>query len=184
MDITNASGNKIPVTLKVDKRLKKTARWQSGPEGILLRLPPRFPRQDVPHLLAQIEKKLQREARRRQKRTDADLKQRADQLIRESFGKPVPYSSIRWVNTMQNRLGSCTNGGPTDGDIRLSDRMKDWPAWLVDYIIIHELAHRLHSDHSRAFWAEVRTAYPRTDEARGWVRGFFYALGKEPLSED
>lgn len=169
----------------VDKRLKKIVRWQITADGeIHIKVPARYPQGDLPRLLKQIEKKYRRTERKRQGRTDEDLKQRADRLIRDAFGKPIPYASIRWVGNMQNRLGSCTNGGATDGHIRLSDRMKGWPDWVVDYVIVHELAHRLHPDHSPAFWADVRAAYTRTDEARAWVKGYFFALGEEAHSED
>lgn len=184
LSILNASGESVPVEIQVDKRLKKTARWQPQASGVLLRLPPRYPHRDLPGLLEQIEKQYQRSRRKRQGRTDADLKQRADQLIRTAFPLPIEYTAIRWVGNMQNRLGSCTNGGVTDGHIRISDRLKGWPDWVVDYVIIHELAHRPHPDHSPAFWQLVRSACPRADEARAWIKGYFYARGIEHESED
>ncbi|TAK14655.1 MAG: M48 family peptidase [Anaerolineae bacterium] len=176
--VINPSGKTIPVMVQVDRRLKRAARWQKAPGGhILMRMPPRYSKRDIPTLLRQIEQQLQRHTQIRNGRTDADLKARADRLIHNNFNRPVHYRAIRWVGNMQQRLGSCTNGGATDGHIRLSDQMKDWPDWVVDYVIAHELMHRVHPDHSSTFWRAVRRVYPRTNEARAWIRGYFYAQG-------
>lgn len=184
LTIRTTAGEVLPVTLQVDKRLRKTVRWQPAAGGVLLRLPPRFPRRNLPGLLKQIEQQYQRASRKRPGRTDADLKHRADQLLKTAFKQDIPYTAIRWVGNMQNRLGSCTSGGPTDGHIRISDRLKAWPEWVTDYVIVHELAHRLHPDHSPAFWAAVNAAYPRTAEARAWIKGYFFAKGAPYENED
>ena len=82
------------------------------------------------------------------------------------------------VSNMKKRLGSCTTGGPTDGDIRISDRVKDWPAWVVEYIVAHELAHRQHPNHSKAFWALV-SRYPKSERARGFIMGLAFQVGED-----
>jgi predicted metal-dependent hydrolase len=90
------------------------------------------------------------------------------------------WNGIRWVNNMQARLGSCTGGGATDGQIRISDKIKNWPDWVVNYVIAHELMHREHPNHSEAFWRELRAAYPLTERARGFIHGVDYASGQIP----
>ncbi|MCZ7554554.1 MAG: M48 family metallopeptidase [Anaerolineales bacterium] len=80
---------------------------------------------------------------------------------------------------MQHRLGSCTSGGSTDGDIRISEQIKEWPAYVVDYVIAHELAHRRHPNHSAEFWAYL-ARYPHTERARGFIEGFAYAQRADP----
>ena len=80
---------------------------------------------------------------------------------------------------MKTRLGSCTNGGPTDGHIRISAEGKDWPQWVIDYLIAHELTHRLHSDHSPEFWDPLTEAYPKTERARGFIKGVLFARGQQ-----
>lgn len=92
-----------------------------------------------------------------------DLEQRAAHLARR-FGLPRP-ASIRWVGNQRHRWGSCT---PADGSIRLSDRMVHFPPWVVDYVIVHELAHLVEGGHGPAFWALV-DRYPRTERARGYL---------------
>jgi predicted metal-dependent hydrolase len=174
-----ANGDKVTVTVRRDKRLKKTARWQREPDGgILLRIPYRAPRASLDDLLGSIEKQLNTQKKRSTRRTDKDLQSRARYINRTFFDGKIQWEAIRWVKPMKTRLGSCTNGGPTDGHIRISEEIKPWPQWVIDYIIAHELAHRLHPDHSPAFWETLRRAYPKTEQARGFVKGIFFAQGR------
>lgn len=99
-----------------------------------------------------------------------DLADRAAGLARRyQLRRP---RSIRWVNNMVGRWGSCT---PADGAIRISTRLADEPAWVLDYVIIHELAHLSRDRHDAAFWALVNR-YPKAERARG----FLIARGLEP----
>ena len=83
-----------------------------------------------------------------------------------STGKPFP-ASVRWVTNQNTRWGSCTS---KDAAIRLSHRLKGMPEWVVDYVLLHELAHLLEPNHSARFWALV-DAYPHTVKAKGFLEG-------------
>lgn len=48
------------------------------------------------------------------------------------------------------------------------------PGWVLDYVLLHELAHTLHAGHGPQFWALLE-AYPRTERARGFLEGFAFA---------
>ena len=80
-------------------------------------------------------------------------------------------TSVRWSTNQGRRWGSCT---PSDGTIRISDRVRGMPRWVLDYVLLHELAHLLHAGHGPEFWAEL-DAYPRTLRARGFLEGYAYA---------
>ena len=92
-----------------------------------------------------------------------DLTLRAGQLAAD-LDLPQPRT-ISWVSNQRDRWGSCT---PSKGTIRLSDRMADFPPWVIDYVIVHELAHLIEANHNLAFWAIVNR-YELTERARGYL---------------
>jgi predicted metal-dependent hydrolase len=100
----------------------------------------------------------------RKKSTDkVDLVARARSLAAE-FELPMP-DTIRWVTNQEQRWGSCT---PVDRAIRISDKLSGTPLWVLDYVIVHEMAHLRHADHGPKFWAVVNR-YPKTERARGYL---------------
>ncbi len=182
--IHDARGNPVQVDLRRDKRLKKTSRWELLSDGsVLLRVPYRFPRRGVAPLLERIASQMDKVRAKHTRRTDDDLQERAKLINRKHFNGAIHWNAIRWVGNMQSRLGSCTKGGATDGEIRISERIKNWPAWVLDYVIAHELMHRRHPNHSVAFWSELQAAYPLTERARGFIGGMGFATGR-PLEDD
>ena len=99
--------------------------------------------------------------------SDEDLLARARELSRRWLGGRAKPSSVRWVSNQGSRWGSCT---PVDRTIRLSTRLQGMPPWVVDYVLVHELAHLLVPGHGPTFWAEV-ARFPRTERARGYLEG-------------
>ena len=60
-------------------------------------------------------------------------------------------------------------GGPRKA-IRLSDRLQGMPGWVIDYVLLHELAHLIEPNHSARFWA-LLDPYPHTVRAKGFLEG-------------
>jgi predicted metal-dependent hydrolase len=123
---------------------------------------------DEEHWVAEMIRRMERRAA-----TDGiDLVRRAEQLAaRYRLRRP---ESIGWVTNQEWRWGSCT---PADGAIRISSRLAAEPGWVLDYVIVHELAHLHVPHHDAAFWALVNR-YPKSERARG----FLIARGIEPLA--
>jgi hypothetical protein len=92
-----------------------------------------------------------------------DLTQRVASLAKK-FGLQTPLS-VRWVDNQASRWGSCT---PSDRTIRISSRLGKEPAWVLDYVLVHELAHLSVHGHNPRFWALVYR-YPLTERARGFL---------------
>ena len=125
-----------------------------------------------------VERMLDRlEAREsRQIRGDEELAARARELSRKYLdGRAAPHS-VRWVTNQNTRWGSCT---PSERTIRLSHRLQGMPDYVVDYVLLHELAHLLEPDHGPRFWALLE-AYPRTERARGYLEGVVAARVPAP----
>jgi predicted metal-dependent hydrolase len=104
-----------------------------------------------------------------------DLGERAA-LLAGRYGLRHPYT-IRWVDNQEWRWGSCT---PADGAVRISSRLAKEPLWVLDYVIVHELAHLSVARHDQRFWAIVHR-YPLTERARGFLiaRGLDHGEGGE-----
>lgn len=182
--IRDGHDNLVLVNLRRDKRLTKSSRWERMPDGsLLLRVPYRLPKRRIGALLVQVASQLDQLSVTRSHRNDADLDQRAQRINQQRFGGKIQWNAIRWVNNMQASLGSCTRGGSTDGQIRISTKIKAWPDWVIDYVIAHELMHRKHPNHSSSFWSELKAAYPLTERARGFIRGVGFAAG-QPLEDE
>ncbi len=117
------------------------------------------------------------QARFARKRTSAssDLTERASTLA-SRYDLPRP-TSVRWVGNQQARWGSCSID---DGSIRLSDRMIGMPEWVVDAVLVHELAHLVHADHGAAFKA-LEARYERQVEASAFLDGVVWAAGQRHI---
>ncbi|WP_078960636.1 M48 family metallopeptidase [Streptomyces sp. NRRL WC-3618] len=98
---------------------------------------------------------------------DTELAERAEQLSAQYFDGRARPASVRWVTNQNTRWGSCT---PAEGSIRLSHRLQGMPEYVVDYVLLHELAHLLVPGHGPRFW-RLLDAYPRTERARGYLEG-------------
>jgi predicted metal-dependent hydrolase len=124
-----------------------------------------------------VERVLAREARRAGSGDDDGLAERAralsERYLRDQAGRPPSPSSVTWVSNQNKRWGSCTT---TTGAIRLSDRLRRMPDWVVDYVLLHELAHLLVAEHSPQFWRLVEQ-YSLAARAKGYLEGFQAGLG-------
>lgn len=92
-----------------------------------------------------------------------DLTVRATTLARR-YELPRPRD-IRWADDMVSRWGSCTT---TTGHIRVSNRLAAFPDWVIDYVIVHELAHLEVSGHGADFW-HLAHRYPKAERAIGYL---------------
>jgi predicted metal-dependent hydrolase len=117
------------------------------------------------HVRSLVER-LDRRAKRARP-SDEQLVARAGELSRRWFDGRATPSSVRWVTNMDKRWGSCSSG---DRSIRLSHRLKGMPEYVVDYVLVHELAHLIEANHGKAFWALV-DAFPESEKAKGFLEG-------------
>ena len=112
-----------------------------------------------------VEKMRQRILRAEKRPGDEELMRRAAALSRRHFNGELKPSSVRWSEQQNSRWGSCT---VDTAAIRLSARMQVFPAWVVDYVLVHELAHLRYNGHGPRFWSLVNR-YPLTERERGYL---------------
>jgi predicted metal-dependent hydrolase len=164
------------VEIRRSTRRKRTASAVRREGRIVVSVPAGMGADSERRLVAQVVARLRRAEQRRRPgaTTDEALHARALQLSRMYFrGSAVP-TSVRWSARQQQRWGSCS---PAEGSIRISDRLAQVPGWVLDYVLVHELAHLVHADHSPAFAALV-ARYPRAERARGFLEGLSHARGE------
>ena len=101
---------------------------------------------------------------RRSLPSDERLERRAHTLNRRHFGGRLTWTSIAFAE-MTSRWGSCSF---TDGAIRVATRAARLPDWVLDYLVVHELAHLEHSDHGPGF-QELENRYPLAERAKGYL---------------
>ena len=151
------------------KRVRTVTAWREGDRTIVA-IPARFTRAQEHEWVRRMLARLAAQERRRRP-SDDELMSRATELAAKYLGGRVQPTTVRWSTNQGRRWGSCT---PSDGSIRISDRVRGMPRWVLDYVLLHELAHLLHAGHGPEFWAEL-DAYPRTLRARGFLEGYAYA---------
>ncbi|HVE74257.1 MAG TPA: M48 family metallopeptidase [Mycobacteriales bacterium] len=159
---TRADGVEV---VRSDRRRATVSAYRQDGRTVVL-LPARMSAADedlwVSAMLTRLAK---REARRDP--SDGDLADRAARLSALYLDDRARPTKVTWSPRQGARWGSCT---PADRTIRLSTRLRGMPDWVIDYVLLHELAHLLQPGHDPAFWALVGR-YPRTERARGFLEG-------------
>jgi len=147
--------------VEVVRSARRVKTVQARRVGDVLRV--RVPAWLSPEQEAEAVERLRRRFDRAERTAPVDLAPRAAALAaRHDLPEPA---SIRWVGNQEQRWGSCT---PATGAVRISDRMAAFPAWVLDYVLVHELAHLVEAGHGPAFWRLV-ARYPLAERARGYL---------------
>jgi predicted metal-dependent hydrolase len=154
------------ITIVRSKRRKKTIQTKYGDGRLWIYLPAGMSTKDEQKWINRMIERNERwqQQKRTLKENDTWLLQRAQELNRKYFDEVLDFS-ITFVTNQHSRFGSCTS---IDKTIRISERVKTMPSWVQDYIIIHELTHLLHPDHSKKFW-EIVNHYKYAERAKGYL---------------
>lgn len=174
-----AADHRSDVEVRRSKRRRRTVSAYRDGERIVVLIPASMSRTEeaewVETMVARVER-----SERRQVPSDEELWDRALWLNDRYLGGLAMPSTVRWVSNQTQRWGSCT---PADRTIRLSERLQGMPPWVVDYVVVHELAHLLEPGHDKAFWSWV-DRYPHAERAKGFLLGWSAAVRMEPPPSD
>ncbi|MFN8522683.1 MAG: M48 family metallopeptidase [Chloroflexota bacterium] len=141
----------------ISARLKGSRLIVNVPEGLS--------REQEQEWAEKLGRRLIASRRKHELNSDGALAARASQLNRQLFDGRLRFRSVEFVANQSGRFGSCT---PAEGTIRLSHKVADMPAWVLDAVLVHELAHLEEANHGPRFW-DLANRYPLMERARGYL---------------
>jgi predicted metal-dependent hydrolase len=163
MDVPVDVPMNVPMNVEVvrsSRRRKTVQAWEVG--GVLrVAIPARMSQAEEQHWVSEMARRFER----RRSSDHIDLRARVAALARR-YELPHPLS-VEWSDRQRSLWGSCT---PALRSIRLAARLAREPGWVLDYVIVHELAHLLEGGHTEAFWRMV-DRYPKAERAKGYLEG-------------
>lgn len=166
------------IEVRTSVRRKRTATATFEGDRIVVLVPATLPVSEHHKVAERLARRLIERGATRRAATDTELTERARVLSEKYFAGAAQPASIRWVDNQQTRWGSCT---PATKAVRISSKLRAVPDWVLDSVIVHELAHLLVGDHSRRF-KDLVARYPRTEEARVWLAGYAWGLQRQAPS--
>ena len=164
LDVPGAETEFQRVEVRRSTRRRKTISAEILGDALIVSIPDRLSRAEEQQWVERMTARMSERKRRDRLNSAEDLARRAAELA-DRYVDGVRAAGIEWVTNQRSRWGSCS---PDDGTIRLSLALSDYPRWVSDYVIVHELAHLIVHDHSPRFWAIVNR-YPLTERARGFL---------------
>ena len=164
LDAPGIEGEFERIEVRRSSRRKKTISAEIVGRALIVSMPERLSRAEEQEWVEKMAARVSQQRRRDRLNSDDELAVKARELARR-YLDGVTFGSIGWVTNQKSRWGSCSID---DRSIRLSLEVSDYPAWVRDYVIVHELAHLLVPDHSREFW-DLVDRYPLTERARGFL---------------
>lgn len=156
-----------PLEIHRSPRRRRSASAAPRDGVVVVRLPAGLPREEEDRLLADLVRKVTGRTRADALGGDEVLERRAAALA-DRYLDGVRPSSVRWSSRMRRRYGSCT---PAEGSIRISRELASAPPYVLDHVLVHELAHLQVSDHGPRFH-ELLARFPESARATGWLEGY------------
>ena len=164
------------VEVRISKRRKKTSEAKWVGRRIVVSVPAHLSFESRQKTVDWLVERLLTRHRSQSGLDDDGLLARAIELSDKYLVGAHP-KSVRWVTNQTARWGSCSY---YSGDIRLSHRLRVVPEWVLDSVLVHEVAHLTHADHSPAFH-KLAGAYPRHEEAGTFLAGYGLGLSNPSL---
>ena len=154
------------VEVRRSRKRRRTVAAYREDDKVIVMIPARLSVAEEREWVATMVERLEKSEKRRRP-SDAGLQRRATELSERYLDGRARPRTVRWVDNQNSRWGSCT---PSDKSIRLSRRLQGMPAWVIDYVLVHELAHLLEVGPTPVFWQWV-DRYPKAERAKGFLEG-------------
>lgn len=165
-----------PIEIQRSRRRRKTVSAYARDGVIVVQVPAGLPRDREEVLVADLVDRVTGRERAEEVGGDEELAARAAHLA-DRYLDGVRPTSVRWSDRMRRRYGAC---GSIDGDIRISRRLARCPDYVIDAVLIHELAHLQAPGHGRDF-TELVSRFPHHERAEGFLEGMAHAAAGNSL---
>ncbi len=165
----------MKVEVKRSKKRKKTISARLDGDTMYIYAPVDIQEKELHKIINNFKKRFSRRNLKRELNKEQNLRDMFNKLNKKYFDEQIKVKSIEYVTNQKSKYGCCNYKKKT---IRISHYLSQMPDWVRDYIIIHEMAHILEPNHSKAFW-DIVYRYKLAERARG----FLIAKGMEDNKE-
>ena len=155
-----------PIDLRRSARRRRTYKWSLVGGRVQLEVPLGLRHADESRIVAEVAERARKRLLRSTGATSTELYARARDLARRYLPEALPrLRAVSWSERQERRWGSCSSD---TGSIRLSVRLQGLPDYVLDAVLMHEIAHLLEPNHSDRFHA-LAGLYPLAERARGFL---------------
>lgn len=149
----------VPVDVVRSSKRVRTAQAKMIEGRIKVMVPAGLSRADETRIVADLVSRVRRQI----EALTIDLPERA-RTVANRYRLPHP-NSVEWSDRQMKRWGSCST---SSGRIRISSRLVNAPSWVIDWVLLHELAHLVEPNHGPRF-KEIESRYPLAERATGYL---------------
>ena len=132
---------------------------------MIVSAPADMPEKKLAAIIEGFKKRFERRRLKQELNKNKNLNDIFERLNKKYFAGKLRVKSIEYVTNQQRKYGCCNCRAKT---IRISHRLAEMPEWVRDYVVVHEMAHLIEPNHSRAFW-NIAYRYELAERARGYL---------------
>lgn len=147
------------------KKRRRTAGAKLKGSVMHVSVPYSVSEEHLARLLISFKEKFNKTLLRKKLNFNKPLHEVAERLNKKYFAGSLNVGSIQYVTNQVRKFGCCYID---DASIRISHHIAAMPAWVRDYVVMHELAHLVVPNHSKAFW-DIISRYELAERARGFL---------------
>ncbi|MBR1830874.1 MAG: M48 family metallopeptidase [Ruminiclostridium sp.] len=174
----------ISSEIEIVRSRRKTMSAEIEPDGkVIVRAPLKLPMRDIESFLNEKSRLIEKHVRKHIAENDAlsetrpftpaEIRKMADmaaeiiprrvEYYAELMG--ISYNRIT-IRNQKTRWGSCTS----EGNLNFNCLLVMTPPEVLDSVVVHELCHRIHPNHSKAFYDAVYKVFPDYDRCDKWLK--------------
>ena len=147
------------------KRRLRTVSARMTKDILLVQAPERLAAEQLEKIVGQFKLKFERKFLKTELDKSRDLVDRANRINAKYFANKLKLDQIEYVTGQNSKFGCCNW---RTARISISHKIGLMPAWVRDYVVLHEMAHLVEPNHGKVFW-EIVSRYRLAERARGYL---------------